>query len=233
MSDMATRTRSRQRTPKGRHFVPVRDGSPIVMSDPLEVLEAIERLGPDLPFESVAGNLRPILPRRRAMPPGTEAGVTVLRPPGIAVGIGVDIGPAFLHVGEGLLATWQVTAEEALERAIDNVRALSSGGPVTALVQEQVGGVPVRAFQSRGGWASALLLVPDELARRFGPDPCLLAAPMRNLMLAVPIEQDRVVLHWILDEIAAEDPNGLLLPLFSLVGGELRIESTEDDVIVH
>ena len=49
-------------------------------------------------------------------------------------------------------------------------------------------------------------------------------APMRNLLLAAPYDADRAVMSWLRDEISAADPNGLDLPLFSLVDGRLSIE---------
>jgi len=47
---------------------------------------------------------------------------------------------------------------------------------------------------------------------------------MRNLLLAAPFDADRELLEWLRDEIAAEDPNGLDLPVFALVDGRLSID---------
>jgi hypothetical protein len=71
------------------------------------------------------------------------------------------------------------------------------------------------------------LLLPDILAERYGDQPRVLMAPMRNLLLAAPLDADREVLSWLRDEISHMDPNGLDLPMFSLVAGQLAIDELD------
>jgi hypothetical protein len=150
--------------------------------------------------------------------------VTFRVPLGLNVCLGVDIGPAFLYVGPTVLADWPVTADEALERAMDNLRASISAERYVEMTYETVADTPVWWYQSQGGLASGLLLLEDELVVRYGDEPRLLVAPMRNLLLAMPFDADREMVAWLRDEIAFEDPNGLDLPIFALVDGHLSID---------
>jgi hypothetical protein len=88
-----------------------------------------------------------------------------------------------------------------------------------------VGDIPLWWYQSHHGLASGLLLLEEELARRFGDEPRLLIAPMRNLLIAAPFDADRETVELIRDDVSAEDPNGLDLPVFALVEGRLSRDS--------
>jgi hypothetical protein len=78
-----------------------------ITSDPLvttanvhEVMAAIEAVDLEAPWEEVAPRLRPALPRRRPLPPGTDDLPAREYPPGIRVTLGLDIGPAMLFVNQ-------------------------------------------------------------------------------------------------------------------------------------
>lgn len=186
-----------------------------------EVAAAIESVDLKAPWGEVAPNLRLALPRRRSLPPGI--GELPLRefPPGIRVGLGLDIGPAMLFVGSAQLAGWDVTAEHAFDQALANVRARVAARKQFALITEDIAGVPTVAFQSREGWASSLLLLPQELTRVLGGRNGLIIVPMRDLILHLPLDADPDFAYALLEEFAAEDMNALDLPLFALVDGEL------------
>jgi hypothetical protein len=99
-----------------------------------------------------------------------------------------------------------------------------------------VGGIPVWWFQSGEGWASTLLLLEDELVKRYGDEPRLLIAPMRDLLLATPYDAEREIVGWLHDEISQEDPNGLQLPRLALVDGRLDLDpegSAVETPLVH
>ncbi len=189
-----------------------------------EVRSAIDDLPDQIGWDDVRERLRPMFLRRRPMPPGTESPVTLRVPPGITVGLGVDIGPAFLYVGPSMLATWPVSADEALERALANLRLSATNERYLEMEYGTVADVPIWWYQSHGGLASGILLLEDLLAARYGDEPRLLIAPMRNLLLAAPFDADRELVVWLRDEIAFEDPNGLDLPIFALVDGRLSID---------
>ena len=64
-----------------------------------------------------------------------------------------------------------------------------------------------------------------ELQRIFGTDGQCLIAPMRDLLISLPIDADRELVGWLNEEFSTMDPNGLALDAFVLEGGELRYES--------
>lgn len=168
--------------------------------------------------------IRPVFPRRRPQPPGAERSVLVERPPGLPVGLGIDVGPAFMHVTQSLLTSWQLSFDEAWQQGMANLRALVARRRHEIIEYESIGGIPIWWFQSGDGWASTLLLLDEELQRRYGHEPRLLVAPMRDLLLAAPLDADREIIGWLHDEISNEDPNGLALPVFALVDGRLEID---------
>jgi hypothetical protein len=193
-----------------------------------EVHAAIAGLPDELEWDDIRSRLRPMFVRRRPMPPGTERPLRFNVEPGLTVTLGVDIGPAFVYVGPKLLEAWPVAADEALAVAIANLRASVAAERFVELEYGTVGDVPLWCYQSHGGLASGLLLVPDELVLRYGDEPRLLIAPMRNLLVATPFDADREMLEWLRDEISFEDPNGLDLPLFALVDGRLTIDRRQN-----
>ncbi len=189
-----------------------------------EVRAAIEALPPELDWASLQYGLRPVFVRRRPLPPGVERPVMFSVEPGLSVALGVDIGPAFLYVGANVLETWPVSADEAFARAMANLRTSIAAERFVEMEYGTVADVPVWWYQSNGGLASGLLLLEDELVQRYGDEPRLLVAPMRNLLLAAPFDTDREMIAWLRDEIAEEDPNGLDLPIFALVDGRLSVD---------
>ena len=211
-------------------------GNGIVGPSREQVRSAMESLSPELAWEDLADGLRPVFVRRRPLPPGVEKPLTVRRPPGMDVALGVDIGPAFMYVGKGMLDSWSVTLDAAFERAMDNLRNSLAAERYLEMEYESIDGVPFWWYQSTGGLASGLLLLDDELATRYGPEPRLLIAPMRNLLLAAPFDADRSLVAWLRDEISHDDPNGLNLPIFALIDGRLTIDTRserEAAAVVH
>lgn len=155
-----------------------------------DVVAAIESMDLGAPWRDVAPSLRVTLPRRRPLPPGTDRLPTRTFPPGIRVGLGLDIGPAMLFLGDDQLAQWGVSVEQAFDCALMNVRERVGRRRQFALLHERIADVPTIAFQSREGWASALLLLPDELTRVMGERSGLVIAPMRDLVLMLPLGTD-------------------------------------------
>jgi hypothetical protein len=200
------------------------DDEPVLVADVAAVMAAIEAVDPEAPWQDVARDLRPALPRRRALPPGTEDLPEQVYPPGIRVVLGLDIGPAMLFVGHEQLASWGVGADHAFARALANVRERVTRRRTFGLVYELICGVPSLAFQSREGWASALLLMPEELCRVLGERDGIVVAPMRDLIIHLPPDADPLLAQLILAEFAAADMNALDLPPFRLIDGQLAIE---------
>jgi hypothetical protein len=186
-----------------------------------EVISAIESVDLKAPWEEVAPNLRIALPRRRALPVDIDDLPTREFSPGIRALLGLDVGPAMLFVAPEQLEGWGVSADRAFGRALDNVRERVAARKQFALIHEHIADVPTLAFQSREGWASSLLLLPDELTRVLGDRNSLILAPMRDLIICLPLDVEREFAQWLLEEFAAVDMNALDLPPFALVDGHL------------
>jgi hypothetical protein len=148
----------------------------------------------------------------------------VTLPPGIPTGFGIDIGPAFLLVGQTLLAGWPVGPADLVARALSNLRERTRPIRARDLVTADIDGVPARVLQSGLGCASALVLAPDELRRILGDHPQCLLAPMRDVLVSLPSDVDRGFAAWLNEELATMDPNGLALDAFSLDADGLRYE---------
>jgi len=218
------RRRAKRRRKAGKDYQAYDLGNGIEQATPEAVLRAMGALPPDLDWEVMAPNVIPILPRRRPMPPAAGEPFRVTLPPGIPTGFGIDIGPAFLVVGESLLEGWPIAPVELVATALENLRDRVRGVKPRDVVRDSIDGVPVRLLQTGVGCASGLLLVPDEARRIVGPDPQLLLAPMRDLLISMPADVDRAFAAWLNDEFGLMDPNGLALDAFVLGDESLRYE---------
>ena len=219
------RRRAKRRRKAGKDYRTVDLGNGIETASPDAVLRAMGSLPPDLDWRSMAPNVIPVLPRRRPLPFEAGEPFRVTLPPGIPTRFGVDIGPAFLMVANSLLSTWSVDAADIVATGLDNLRRRMRSVRPRDLHHDTFGGVPVRILQSGLGCASALVLVPDELERIFGAQPHCLIAPMRDLLISLPVDTDREVVGWLNEEFATMDPNGLALDAFVVEDGTLRYEA--------
>lgn len=217
--------REKRRRKAGKHYRTVDLGNGIEQATPEAVFRAMGGLPPDLDWPILAPNVIPILPRRRPMPSQAGEPFRVTLPPGIPTGFGVDIGPAFLVVGTSLLESWPIGPADLVATGLENLRERLRSVRPRDLVHESIDGVPVRVLQSGLGCASALVLVPDELARILGDERQCLIAPMRDLLISMPDDTDRTFVGWLNDEFAQMDPNGLDLDAFVLDGGGIRYET--------
>jgi hypothetical protein len=199
------------------------DREVVVVAPFHEVVAAIEAIDLEGPWETLRDRLRLVLPRRRPLPPGVDDLPLRRFGPGIPVGVGLDVGPAMLFVGQGQLRGWGVDADTAFAQAEANLRALVGARRTFALLREPIGGVETLAYQSRDGWAASLLLVPDELSRVLGQRNGLILAPMRDLVMWMPVDTDPEFAAWVFEEMADADMNALDLPLFVMVDGVLSI----------
>jgi hypothetical protein len=198
-----------------------RDEGLVAVADVAEVMAAIEAVDLDAPWQEAAPGLRLALPRRRPLPSGTDDLPSRIYPPGIPAVLALDIGPALLFVGREQIANWGVSSDRAFERALANVRGRVSRRRLFALVHEWICGTPTIAFCSREGWAATLLLLPGELCRVLGGRDGLILAPMRDLVIRLPLDAEPELAQLVLEEFAAADINALDLPPFALVDGRL------------
>lgn len=222
--DARERRRTIRRRRAGKDYEAADLGNGVEVATATAVMRAVGALPPDLAWDELAPSVIPVLPRRRPMPPSAGAPFRVTLPPGIPTGFGIDIGPAFLVVGEALLAAWPVDPAGLVARALANLADRMRPVHARDVVQLEVDGVPARVLQSGLGCASALVLLPDELRRILGPRRQCVLAPMRDVLVSLPHDVDRGFARWLNDELAEMDPNGLALDAFLLDGGTLRYE---------
>jgi hypothetical protein len=187
--------------------------------------ERLRRAGPDAAWEDVRPLVLPVLARaHQPIGPGIRL-VRVRLPPGLWVGFGVDLGPAFTHVGADQLARWAIDELDLVGAAMANLdrRAGSDELEVASLV---VDNTQVTAVQA-SGWGSSLLLAPATLSKIVGPEPQLVFAPVRNTILALPLEApvDLVTTLW--SALAEDEPTELDGDIYCLEAG--RIASINDN----
>src|SRR4051794_24293480 len=136
--------RAKRRRKAGKGYRTVELGNGMVQATPDAVLRAMGGLPPDLDWLSMAPSVIPILPRPRPMPPAAGEPFRVTLPPGIPTGFGIDIGPAFLVVGESLLGTWPIGPADLVATALDNLRARMRPVRPKDVLRQAIDGVPAR-----------------------------------------------------------------------------------------
>ena len=200
-------------------------GPDVVTPSVGEVLAALETMPQELTWEQIAPEIVPLFQRVRPYHASMPEQLRVVVPPGLTVGFGVDIGPAFITVSPEMAQEWGVPADEILRRALANLEARMAGVRPRDVHDGSIGDVPVRILQSPTGSASTYVLVPEALGRIIGRHRQLVLAPMRNLLLSLPISADRDFAAWLFDEIAAQDPNCLAPAAFVIGDGQLALEA--------
>ena len=199
-------------------------GPDVVSATVDEVMTAFETLPEELTWESIAPEVVPLFQRVRPYHPSMPEQLRVVVSPGLSVGFGVDIGPAFITISPEMAADWGVPPDEILGRAVANLEQRMAAVRPRDVHDGTIGDVPVRLLQSPTGSASTYVLVPGALGRILGPHRQLLLAPMRNLLISLPATADREFAAWLFDEFASQDPNCLAPAAFVVGDGSLALE---------
>jgi hypothetical protein len=187
-----------------------------------EVLAAANELGSGLDWRVAAPRLLPMFERVRPYPPGTPEPLRVVVPPGLTVGLGIDIGRAFITVGQGLIADWPVSLADATAQALANVLERATELQPSDIHRDQLDGRPTGWLQTDRSVGSLLVLAPTELSRLYGAEPRLFIAPMRDLIIGLPPHEFELG-AWLFAEIAAEDPNHLRPLAFNFDGERISV----------
>jgi hypothetical protein len=172
-------------------------------------------------WDDVADEILPVFERARPFPFEVDPPAVAIVPPGVTIGFGVDLGLAFARVAAAHLDDWPVDLAGLTDRALRNLRKRTRRARDFDLVEGPVGGVPTVAFQSRDGWASTTVLVPDAMERLFGRRPALFIAPSRDLLIGLPDDVDLEFATWLAEEFEATDPNALRLEAFAWRDGAI------------
>ncbi len=167
--------------------------SPPGSLDPI-VLRAIggtSGFDPGGSWTEVAPSVLPLVKRVRHLYPAEAAPIHLRVPPGVWLGFGVDLGPAWAHVSRTLLTRWGVDEATLLGTALDNLRERIAGEP--PLVEHATfAGVPATVLQAQG-WGSATFLAPDHLPPLIGSEPRVILTPVRNSLVALPEDVDEAL----------------------------------------
>ena len=169
-----------------------------------EVVAALTAHADDLEWPSIVEDVLPVIPRVRPYPTGMPDAFRTLVPPGIVVGFGIDIGPAFMNVTHDLLAGWGISEGDLTAAAIANVHRRAASVDRSAIYRGESG----EWLQTGVSIGSTLVLAPTELCRIF-EGPRFFITPMRDLIIGLPSEVDRAEALWLYREIADLDPNCL------------------------
>ncbi|HEU5203416.1 MAG TPA: hypothetical protein VFU17_03910 [Candidatus Limnocylindrales bacterium] len=200
------------------------NGPDVVSPSVEEVMAAIETMPQELTWEVIASEVVPLFQRVRPYHPSMPEQLRIVVPPGLSVGFGVDIGPAFITVSPEMAEEWGVRADDILARALANLEGRMAAVRPRDVYDGTIGDMPVRILQSPTGSASTYVLVPQALGRILGRHRQLVLAPMRNLLISLPIGADRELAAWLFDEFAAQDPNCLAPTAFVVGDGHLALE---------
>jgi len=211
-----------------KHVTDAPVGPDVVIPDPETVLRAIEAAPALNDWSAVRSLVIPVLPRARPDPPGYPPPLRRLLSPGVVVGFGVDIGPAFMIVTEEQCAVMGVSIADLVAQALANLGARADLVRPEELYRDEENGAVIAALQTGRSIASTLLLVPDQLRRLFGPQPRLFVAPMRDVLLGFPADTDLAVAAWWFEEIASEDPNHLQPMAFRFDGERVTVQPLDD-----
>ena len=182
-------------------------------------------------WDDVVDDVMPIFERARPFSFEVDPPARTIVPPGVTIGFGVDLGLAFARVSVVHLTGWPVDMSSLTERAIKNLRKRARQAIDYDLVSEPIGGVQTTAFQSRDGWASTVVLVPEAVERLFGREPALFIAPSRDLLVRLPIDVDLEFATWLTEEFEAADPNALRLEAFEWQDGLIRCRPLARDSV--
>src|SRR5688572_8672021 len=132
-------------------------GPHLLQATPEAVFRAIARVPTNMDWPALRDDVLPIFPRRRPMPPQAPDPIRVSLPPGVLIGFGVDIGPAYVHVHEDLLASWPVSIDGLTQRALVNLRDRTRRARPRDVQAIDLDHGVIRTLQTRAGWASTLL----------------------------------------------------------------------------
>ncbi|HEX4896771.1 MAG TPA: hypothetical protein VFV53_00270 [Candidatus Limnocylindrales bacterium] len=196
-------------------------GPDVAVPDVEEVLRAIEKAPRPDDWDALRRIVVPVFPRVRPYPRGTPPPLTTILSPGVVVGFGADIGPAFMTLNEPQLETLGVKKADVVAAALANLLARADALDRASIIHGDVADVPIAALQSGVSIGSTLVLAPDQVRRLFGPAPMLFIAPMRDLLIGFPADVDGELAGWVFKEIADQDPNCLAPVAYRFDGAQL------------
>jgi hypothetical protein len=203
-------------------------GPGIISADLESVLAALQGFDAEMPWKKARDQVLPMLPRVRPLPTPELELVRAMLPPGILVGFGIDIGPAITFVTTTLLSRWRIDSACLAAAALMNLRATARRCGPDVVLHDHIADIPVSVVQTGHGIAASLLLAPDCLERLLGRGDRFLLAPMRDILIALPVDVDPSFAAWLAEEWEAMDPNHLHLGGFRYANGTVTPEAIDE-----
>jgi len=201
------------------------NGPGVVTASLDEVMAAFEQLPPDLPWSEIESQVVPLFERVRPYPPNMPTRVQAIVAPGVTIGFGIDVGPAFITVTPELVESWSISVGDLAARALANLHTIAGKVGTGDVERAAFGSTDVVALQTHRGIGSMLVLAPTELARIFGSEPGVFIAPMRDLLMRFALDADPADVAWLYHEIAMADPNCLTPRTFVFDGQSVTVEA--------
>jgi hypothetical protein len=188
---------------------------------------AVRKMPNPVPWEWAAPRLMPLLSGPQFDDPDLPL-VRVTSAIGPTVEFGLDLGGVFLTVDRLVAERWECSADQLLERSLENLRDRASRITTSQVVSGVMSGRTVRILRDRPAWASSVLLDPPSVHRLFGTQDQILAAPTTTCLVSLPIDTPtRIVADIVVD---FEGPlTSLFLDPFVLEDGELLWAGDELD----
>jgi hypothetical protein len=173
------------------------------------LVRAAKRMPKPVPWDWARPRLVPLLAGPMIDPEG-EHPVRSVMEPGVAVTFGIDLGEAFLLVDEPVARRWECTTEQIRDAALANLERWAARLEPRIVQTATMSGHQIRLIQRRPGWASSLLLVPDQLKRLFGSHDQVFGAPCRDTLLSFPTS----IPSRLAADIEVDFEQGAMYPLF-------------------
>lgn len=181
-----------------------------------------------VPWEWARPRLAPLL----AGPYFDRQGEPLVRsvlPPGIAVAFGIDLGRGVLpYVDAPVAERWECTAQQICDAAVFNLSqrmaVVTSDDTKTGTLSGHI----VRLLERPLGWATSVLLAPDDLKRIFGDHDQVFVAAGQGTLISLPMDVPSHVARELVFEYESQELYPLMLDPFGLVGGDLHWAGSED-----
>ena len=186
---------------------------------------AVKSMPKPVPWAWAAPRMLPILAGPSFDPPG-EPLIRARSEIGPMVQFGIDLGGVFTYVDEAVAQRWECSREQLIERALENLCHRTSSIQGTHIASGVMSGRSIRVLQDRPGWASSLILAPDELFRLFGDHDQILGTPTASCLVSLPSDTPPPVVADILVGLEHRTVRPLWLDPFVVAGR--RILWTDD-----
>ncbi|MGH2401154.1 MAG: hypothetical protein ACRDE6_00450 [Candidatus Limnocylindria bacterium] len=210
---------------------PADDSDGIALPSPEEVETALSQAPDDLTWDWVLPRLIPLFERGYTDGITGDPLVNSVSHLGIGIGYGIDFGPVFGRVTQGMAERWEASVEQIEHAAFSRLADVSATVGRADLQSVVHRGHFFRALGRPGGWASSIVLAGEsELARIFGTGDAIFSTPARSSLLAfAPATPARVVAE-VTFQLENGDPHPLGLDPFVMEDGVLHWQGLDTEL---